>query len=382
MMDTPFMQQLLQNPGFMENLVSSNPQIQQLTQNNPELRAVFNDPATIRQMTRIMQNPNLRRELIRNSDRAIANIENLPGGFDELRRLHHSIQEPMEDALTQQFTQQNNQTTSQQTTNTTQTQVDPNRPTTTPLPNPWGPPSTPTTNPFSSFPFGTTGNSPLVPNNNMNPFGGNMPNLSSPAMNQLMTQVMANPQLIQYIASGDIQGAQQYALTNPQILQTMMTPEVMQSALAMMSNNAQNSQNQNNPLNMSLPQMNNQQPNNTGWGGSGMMPGWGSGMGMMPGWGSGMGMMPGLGGMGMMPGWGGMGMMPGWGGYNNMGSVGTNNNNNNTTGAPVGQSGQRYAVQLQQLNDMGFTDNQKNMEALQSTNGNVERAVERILGGQ
>lgn len=42
---------------------------------------------------------------------------------------------------------------------------------------------------------------------------------------------------------------------------------------------------------------------------------------------------------------------------------------------------ERYARQLQSLNDMGFGDKAANLVALQATNGNVNRAVERLLGG-
>ena len=38
-----------------------------------------------------------------------------------------------------------------------------------------------------------------------------------------------------------------------------------------------------------------------------------------------------------------------------------------------------YASQLKQLEDMGFTNKQVNLEALKATGGNVEAAVERIL---
>merc|ERR1719491_2571996 len=37
---------------------------------------------------------------------------------------------------------------------------------------------------------------------------------------------------------------------------------------------------------------------------------------------------------------------------------------------------QRYHVQLQSLNDMGFDDNQVNIRALTQTHGNVNRAVD------
>ena len=41
----------------------------------------------------------------------------------------------------------------------------------------------------------------------------------------------------------------------------------------------------------------------------------------------------------------------------------------------------RYANQLQQLQDMGFSDNTANLQALVRTNGNVNAAVERLLSG-
>jgi len=41
----------------------------------------------------------------------------------------------------------------------------------------------------------------------------------------------------------------------------------------------------------------------------------------------------------------------------------------------------RYAAQLQQLQDMGFADQAANVRALQSSGGNVNAAVERLLGG-
>lgn len=42
---------------------------------------------------------------------------------------------------------------------------------------------------------------------------------------------------------------------------------------------------------------------------------------------------------------------------------------------------QRYATQLSQLEAMGFTDNEANLRALSATGGNVNAAVERLLGG-
>lgn len=41
----------------------------------------------------------------------------------------------------------------------------------------------------------------------------------------------------------------------------------------------------------------------------------------------------------------------------------------------------RFASQLQQLQDMGFSDQAANLAALQATGGSVNAAVERLLGG-
>ena len=50
--------------------------------------------------------------------------------------------------------------------------------------------------------------------------------------------------------------------------------------------------------------------------------------------------------------------------------------------APVNQDppAVRFAAQLEQLQNMGFTDVEANTRALVATNGNVNVAVERLLG--
>jgi hypothetical protein len=41
----------------------------------------------------------------------------------------------------------------------------------------------------------------------------------------------------------------------------------------------------------------------------------------------------------------------------------------------------RFKTQLEQLNEMGFTDKEANIRALTATNGNVQNAIERLLSG-
>ncbi|CAD7699468.1 unnamed protein product, partial [Ostreobium quekettii] len=48
---------------------------------------------------------------------------------------------------------------------------------------------------------------------------------------------------------------------------------------------------------------------------------------------------------------------------------------------PVADPEASYAAQLQQLQDMGFSDRPANIRALQATGGNVHAAVERLLSG-
>ena len=49
--------------------------------------------------------------------------------------------------------------------------------------------------------------------------------------------------------------------------------------------------------------------------------------------------------------------------------------------APAVEPRVQYANQLQQLQDMGFPDAEANLQALVRTRGNVNAAVERLLGG-
>ncbi len=59
---------------------------------NPEIGHALNDPSTLRQMSEMMRNPNLMQEMIRNSDRAMSNIEAHPEGFNYLRRMYQNVQ--------------------------------------------------------------------------------------------------------------------------------------------------------------------------------------------------------------------------------------------------------------------------------------------------
>lgn len=127
-MDNPITQTLLSDPTFIQNMMQNNPQTQRLLESNPELRQVMNDPETMRQMVETMRNPNLRREMLRNTDRIMANVENMPGGFDALRRVYQNVQEPLLDA----FDRPETVNEGAPATRTDDTNIN-----TQPLPNPW-----------------------------------------------------------------------------------------------------------------------------------------------------------------------------------------------------------------------------------------------------
>lgn len=98
-MNSPMFQQLLANPQAMSGILSSNPRTRALMESNPEMRRAMEDPETLRTMMAAGTNPNLMAELQRNQDRALSNIEGMPGGFNALRRMYTDIAAPLEEGL-------------------------------------------------------------------------------------------------------------------------------------------------------------------------------------------------------------------------------------------------------------------------------------------
>ncbi|CAM0135000.1 hypothetical protein VKS41_000426 [Umbelopsis sp. WA50703] len=98
LMESPMMQSMLNNPELMRSIMMSNPQIRAMVEQNPEIGHVINDPSFLRQSMQMMRNPELMREMQRNNDRALSNIEAIPGGFNHLRRMYSTLQDPLESA--------------------------------------------------------------------------------------------------------------------------------------------------------------------------------------------------------------------------------------------------------------------------------------------
>lgn len=53
----------------------------------------------------LARNPAMMQEMMRNQDRALSNLESIPGGYNALRRMYTDIQEPMFSAAREQVAQ-------------------------------------------------------------------------------------------------------------------------------------------------------------------------------------------------------------------------------------------------------------------------------------
>ncbi|KAH8399988.1 hypothetical protein KR215_005050 [Drosophila sulfurigaster] len=194
LMDNPLVQQMMNNPDTMRQLITSNPQMQDLMQRNPEISHMLNNPDLLRQTMELARNPSMLQELMRSHDRAMSNLESVPGGYSALQRIYRDIQEPMMNAATESFGRNpfaglveggggNSVANPQQGTE--------NR---NPLPNPWG----------GSGNRSGGGNGSQSAGGGVGGTAGNRggdqpPNnvLNTPAMRSLLQQMADNPALMQ-----------------------------------------------------------------------------------------------------------------------------------------------------------------------------------------
>ncbi|KAI3714196.1 hypothetical protein L1987_72792 [Smallanthus sonchifolius] len=350
-MNVPSIQNILNSPEIMRSMFMSNPQMREIIDRNPELAHILNDPTILRQTLEAARNPELMREMMRNTDRAMSNIESSPEGFNMLRRMYENVQEPFLNATTtggndpgsnpfaallgNQGAVNNPSATGSETTPGSAA------PNSNPLPNPWG---------------GTAGG---VQTNagtrapNLSGFGGlglpgldrptGMPEMSqlmqNPAVSQMMQSLLSNPQYIEQIVNQNPQLRSMFdsnpqlreMLQNPEILRQLTSPQMMQQMMS---------------LQQLLPQLN-QQQSTLDHAQTGAATGTQNNMGLD----LLMNMFGGLGGGGLA-----------------------------VPNVPDVPPEQLYATQLSQLQEMGFFDTQENIRALRATAGNVHAAVERLLG--
>ncbi|CAL2279887.1 unnamed protein product [Prunus armeniaca] len=372
-MNMPAIQSLMNNPDLMRGLIMNNPQMRDIIDRNPELAHILNDPGILRQTLEAARSPELMREMMRNTDRAMSNIESSPEGFNMLRRMYENVQEPFLNATTMTGNAGNdlgsnpfsallgNQGGAQvrdgsnnPSTTGSETTAGSVAPNTNPLPNPWGntvggnQPNT--TRP----PPAGDGRAPGIAGlgglglPGMEQMLGGMPDanvmnqlLQNPAISQMMQSMLSNPQYMNQIMSlnpqlrgmVDLNPQLREMMQNPELLRQLTNPETMQQMLAL----------QQSLFSQTNRQQSTQDPAQTGGVTGG--PNNAAGLDML------MNMFGGLG----------------------AGSLAAANN-------PNVPPEELYATQLTQLQEMGFFDTQENIRALQATSGNVHAAVERLLG--
>ncbi|KNA18146.1 hypothetical protein SOVF_073470 [Spinacia oleracea] len=368
-MNMPAIQGLMNNPDLMRNMIMNNPQMRDIIDRNPELGHILNDPSILRQTLETARNPELMREMMRNTDRAMSNIESSPEGFNMLRRMYENVQEPFLNATTMAGDTGNNPSANpfaallgdqaagggqqREGNNPSTTGSESGTPNTNPLPNPWNGTgggaqanSAPRANPSGdarSPPIGGLGSLPEL--NSM--FGGGLPDASTmnqmmqnPAISQMMQSMLSNPQYMNQIlnmspqlrAMTDSNPQLREMMQNSDVLRQLASPEMMQQMLTMQQSLLST---------MNRPQSNQDPSPNAGAAGNANN----MGLDML------MNMFGGLGAGGLT-----------------------------TPDNPNVPPEELYATQLTQLQEMGFFDAQENISALQATRGNVNAAVERLLG--
>ncbi|XP_047314891.1 ubiquitin domain-containing protein DSK2b-like isoform X2 [Impatiens glandulifera] len=359
-MNMPAVQNLISNPDIIRNLIMNNPQMREIIDRNPELAHVLNDPATLRQTMEAARNPELMHEMMRNTDRAMSNIESSPEGFNMLRRMYENVQEPFLNATTMAGDARNDANSNpfaallgtaggDPATNPTsagsENAASAPAPNANPLPNPWASAAAggaQTNATARSNPGGDTrqpavaglsglGLPPLGSTQDMASMSQFMQN---PAVSELMQSVLSNPQYMNQMLGLNPQlrnmldsNAQvREMMQNPEFIRQLTSPEMMQQL--------QNFQQ------VLLPQLGAQS---------------GTGNAAQTGGGPGLDMLMNM--------------------FSSMGTA-----NPTIPNRPNVPPEELYVTQLTQLQEMGFFDTQENLRALIATSGNVHAAVERLLG--
>uniref|UniRef100_A0A8C8FFP8 Ubiquilin-4 n=1 Tax=Oncorhynchus tshawytscha TaxID=74940 RepID=A0A8C8FFP8_ONCTS len=221
-MDNPLVQNMMSNPDLMRQMIVTNPQMQQLMERNPEISHMLNNPELMRQTMELARNPAMMQEMMRNQDRALSNLESIPGGYNALRRMYTDIQEPMFSAAREQV--------AIIPANTIYSGVQPSRTENRePLPNPWGPPGTsPSESRGTGASTTTTSSAGGTAPSASNPLGINASGLGngvfgSPGMQSLMQQISENPQLMQNMLSAPYMRSMMQSLAqNPELASQAM----------------------------------------------------------------------------------------------------------------------------------------------------------------
>jgi len=302
MLNNPLVNSVMSDPNVMQELMNSNPQLRGMMDQHPEIRSMMSNPDMMRQAMEMARNPQAMQEMMRGNDRAMQNIESMPGGYNALRRMHEDVVQPMQDAMSP-----NNPFEQLNSNNSNNENAASNTETTSALPNPWGNSSDNSANRAA---------------------GAARPQMTEGLQNAMMNAMMNNnPAMANIPEAARSQMGRMFS--DPETMAAMQRPAVRE-AMAQIQQGYET-------INREAP-----------------------------GLARAMGMPEGMGGMAGMSGMSGMsgGAAP-------------------SRPAPAADTRTpevRFATQITQLEDMGFTNKQNNIAALVATNGNLNQAVDRLVG--
>jgi ubiquilin len=191
MLENPMVQSLMSNPDVIQNLFQANPQMRELMERNPEVGQMLRNPELLRQSMEIARNPAMMQEMVRNYDRALSNLEAVPGGMSHLQRIFRDIQEPLMNAAASMGTGGASNQSSTTAANPFADLAGGARqaaPTDEPMPNPWA--STRTTSGSNSTTATTVNTTPS--STTASPTSGQ----NSGLMQNMLNQLSSRPELI------------------------------------------------------------------------------------------------------------------------------------------------------------------------------------------
>uniref|UniRef100_A0A0X3P4F5 Ubiquilin-1 n=1 Tax=Schistocephalus solidus TaxID=70667 RepID=A0A0X3P4F5_SCHSO len=238
MVESPLVQSLMSNPEVMRSIMQANPQMRQLMERNPELNRMLNNPEVLRQSMEIASNPAMMQELMRSYDRAVLNMESMPGGSSHLQNIFEDIQEPMMNAMSSMVGGGSQEDTSGNPFADLAGDARQAAPTNEPMPNPWAAPAQTNTSGASAAPnSGTTapGRTTGGVGSAANPFAFNPEAMSNafqaPYVQGLLEAMSSNPETLEllmtnnpFFANADPNTRTQMQRMIPQLARQMNQP--------------------------------------------------------------------------------------------------------------------------------------------------------------
>ncbi|OQR73721.1 ubiquilin-1-like [Tropilaelaps mercedesae] len=210
LMENPLVQSVMTNPHYLRTIINANPQMREIIERNPEFGHVLNNPEVLRQTMQIARNPAAFQEMMRNQDRALSNLESIPGGYNQLRRMYTDLHEPMLNAASEQFggnpfaalagaANTDNESNTRSTPATTENRD--------PLPNPWA-----TNTARAGGPGAGTGFSPRDRDSVTN----------QPSIESVLSELRANPEMMQSLTSPRMETLIQSLWSNPALAEQLI----------------------------------------------------------------------------------------------------------------------------------------------------------------